>query len=344
MRLKLLDAPDVLQLIQKTLSGSTWITAPSTFDLISTVEYAVSQQPSVYDDSILGTDEPSDLRQPLLFSLDSHIPVALKSDPMLPGLQSSNRPSSPAAESILSSPLSSPPSSPAFISTPLLSTASTSTKTSQAPLPALQFKKKKATRRSSKKGASKKINHPEPNKRKLHMSHQNRKRKRSMQYDTVTEFQAREMTLERVLEEGVPVESLFRGTDAATRSSGFIGQNISTPGKVWSLLDLVGSGFRFGFELIKWDGCNSIPILEKADGRIIVVLVGAPANDPSYLELNGPASQLMEEVSGLMDFNMEETDHRRGKFRAKKKGYSFGGGQKYPKHFQQKSKDTPALQ
>ncbi|KAJ7020576.1 hypothetical protein C8F04DRAFT_1274881 [Mycena alexandri] len=67
-----------------------------------------------------------------------------------------------------------------------------------------------------------------------------------------------------------------------------------------------------GFQLIKWDGVTSRPIVD-VHGRIIVVLAGRP-DDPSYVAAIQEAYAAMEEERKRAKFPAAMRHHRRGAF------------------------------
>ncbi|THU86476.1 hypothetical protein K435DRAFT_683546, partial [Dendrothele bispora CBS 962.96] len=126
------------------------------------------------------------------------------------------------------------------------------------------------------------------------------------------------------------------------KSSGYIGRNWTEgPGKIWTLEEMVGPDSVFKFQLLKWDGKTSIPLVDD-HGRIFAILVGHPPNDPTWELLNDQAVDLLEKYRGLV--TPDDKVSRRGLSRYMSVGYSFGGGQKIPQPLLHNCKDQRILE
>ncbi|OSD03346.1 hypothetical protein PYCCODRAFT_1444670 [Trametes coccinea BRFM310] len=96
-----------------------------------------------------------------------------------------------------------------------------------------------------------------------------------------------------------------------------------------------GDGYRWtseelvvdGFELIKWDGIQCRPILDR-DGVVFAVLGGQP-RDRSWAEVNSHMCTLLETSRTAYAATTQQANHRRGDFMTANVGISFGGGQKH---------------
>ncbi|KAJ7028795.1 hypothetical protein C8F04DRAFT_924844, partial [Mycena alexandri] len=83
-----------------------------------------------------------------------------------------------------------------------------------------------------------------------------------------------------------------------------------------------------GFQLIKWDGVTSRPIVD-VHGRIIAVLAGRP-DDPSYVAAIQEAYAAMEEERKRAKFPATMRHHRRGAFPPLNTGFGYSKGQRVP--------------
>ncbi|KAK7436260.1 hypothetical protein VKT23_019224 [Stygiomarasmius scandens] len=239
-----------------------------------------------------------------------------------------------------SSPLSSPPSSrssspappqPGFI---YGSNESTTTPV------------KRKTRRSKKKKGSRPVSTPteRPTQRSdTAKAHRRRQKKRKLQQQAPDHIpQTCSNTLVRVLVEGKPIKVEWDSQPAMSNSSGYIGKDGVTGGsKVWKLEDLIGKDSSFKFKLIRWDGRVSMPLIDSA-GRVFAVLVGYPPKDQTWESVHKAAADLLQKYAA--DVVMESNDpSRRGVTIYISVGYSFGGGQKFPKLFNQEPSNQAIL-
>jgi hypothetical protein len=131
-------------------------------------------------------------------------------------------------------------------------------------------------------------------------------------------------------------------------SSGYLGYDNDTPIKrVFSIDELVS---RYGFKVMAWDGyvyfClwllsidadreqnrKTTPLTDDK-GRIFAVLAGHP-DDPDWTSIHEDAADAMKRAREGLDFELKQTQHRRGKFAALSCGPSYGGGQTVSFFFQ----------
>ncbi|KAJ7068933.1 hypothetical protein B0H15DRAFT_807364 [Mycena belliarum] len=117
--------------------------------------------------------------------------------------------------------------------------------------------------------------------------------------------------------------------DAATLPAAHGGYSAKV-GDTWgskkprSLQDLLG----LGFELIKWDGFESRPIVD-VHGRIIAALVGQPRS-ADYAAAAARVFEAIESERKATTYKPAAAHHRRGDFFALNAGLSYGKGQRVP--------------
>ncbi|KAK6992484.1 hypothetical protein R3P38DRAFT_2569589 [Favolaschia claudopus] len=92
-----------------------------------------------------------------------------------------------------------------------------------------------------------------------------------------------------------------------------------------SLRELLGRGFH----LVKWDGIEPHPILDRY-GRIVAVLAGQPAR-PDYHAATVAAFKTIQTASAKIRLPSHLSQHRRGLFAALNVGLSYGQGHTVPK-------------
>ncbi|KAK7433791.1 hypothetical protein VKT23_020560 [Stygiomarasmius scandens] len=187
----------------------------------------------------------------------------------------------------------------------------------------------------------------QPVTQKLRTSKKHEAQKWKRQSDQVqnpsTEYEIRMNTLIRLFSEARPIALSFDSRRAISASSGYIGR--SDPrlqNRIWRLDELVGPTSLFDFQLISWDRKHSIPIVDHRDGRILCILISNPPNNPSWQDVHCTAFQELTAVTAQLSFL--DLAARRRVLKYLTAGYSFGGGQKAPKHFNLSAREEELLQ
>ncbi|KAK7434134.1 hypothetical protein VKT23_020360 [Stygiomarasmius scandens] len=175
--------------------------------------------------------------------------------------------------------------------------------------------------------------------------HEARKQKRQLDrvQNASSQYQIRINTLIRVLSEARPIALTFDSKRAVLASSGYIGRNDhGLQSRIWRLEEVVGPGSLFEFQLIRWDGSYSIPIVDFRDGRILCILIGNPPGDPSWQGVHDTAfEELRAAATQLSTLNPQA---RRRILKYLTAGYSFGGGQTAPQHFNLSARERELLE
>jgi hypothetical protein len=73
------------------------------------------------------------------------------------------------------------------------------------------------------------------------------------------------------------------------------------------------------------------PIVDQLD-RIIAILAGQPRDSEGWSKTHEAAAEDIRMAGDSCSFTEDQTDHRRGKFRALTRGVSLGGGQTVSQH------------
>ncbi|KAJ7093862.1 hypothetical protein B0H15DRAFT_776299 [Mycena belliarum] len=122
----------------------------------------------------------------------------------------------------------------------------------------------------------------------------------------------------------IPTE--LNASDLQAAHGGYSAKGGDTRGskKRRSLPELLG----LGFELIRWDGYESRPIVD-AHGRIVAALAGQPRG-PDYAAAAARAFSALETERKAANFKAEMAQHRRGGYVALNVGLSYGQGQRAP--------------
>ncbi|KAK7461781.1 hypothetical protein VKT23_008213 [Stygiomarasmius scandens] len=338
-----------------------WIELPPGFDLnttISRVMLAKVDNPHLDDSTehlqiYSSPPSPSHSRSPVAVPS----PLSSQSSPL--SSPPSTRSSSPAPQpkSLYRANTTTPAvpshhSLPSNCSSPLSSPPSSRSSSPAPPQPEYIYgstestTNKRKTRRSKKKKGSRSVSTPteKPTQRSdTAKAHRRRQKKRKLQQQAPDHIpQTRSNTLLRVLVEGKPIKVKWDSQPAMSNSSGYIGKDGVTGGsKVWKLEDLIGKDSAFKFKLIRWDGRVSMPLIDSA-GRIFAVLVGYPPKDQTWESVHKAAADLLQKYAA--DVAMESNDpSRQGVTIYISVGYSFGGGQKFPKLFNQEPSNQAIL-
>ncbi|KAI0634444.1 hypothetical protein C8Q77DRAFT_1217593 [Trametes polyzona] len=74
-----------------------------------------------------------------------------------------------------------------------------------------------------------------------------------------------------------------------------------------------------------------MPLVDAHD-RVFMVLVGSPADEKGWSQVNMDVQAAFEEAREQYQFTAKQVDHRRGAFPAFAAGISYGGGQKHPQN------------
>lgn len=125
------------------------------------------------------------------------------------------------------------------------------------------------------------------------------------------------------------MKTSFEGGRIRVAKTGYVGVRETASGTTYRLADLVGSGSRYRFDLFEWDGRSSVAVLD-SEGRIVAVLVGRPAEDPSWERTHRDAAEELERGRNALKLTLKQKRHRRGHFPALATGISHGGGQVRP--------------
>ncbi|KAK7466153.1 hypothetical protein VKT23_004878 [Stygiomarasmius scandens] len=269
----------------------------------------------------------------------------LSSPPISPQLSSSELPLSTSAGLSTSTGIYIPPST--GIAIPDIAPAMSASLSTGNPIPEPANQSKlpstpRKTRRSRKKKTSSKPPTPSPQKKRTAAAHGRRQKKRKLSGQHGNNA-AQTNTVSRLIREGHPIIIDWDCLPAISMSSGYLGRDwVEGPRKVWALDELVGPTSKFQFHLIRWNGRTSLPIVDR-NGKIFVVLVARPPNDETWESVHKDAAQLLEKLGPRVTPQHCDELSRRGVWIYISVGYSFGGGQKFPKLFNQLPKNQLVL-
>ncbi|KAL0565049.1 hypothetical protein V5O48_016985 [Marasmius crinis-equi] len=84
-----------------------------------------------------------------------------------------------------------------------------------------------------------------------------------------------------------------------------------------------------GLEVIEWDGIETIPVVAAEDEHCLLILAGAPLNDPKYQAKVHQAEGAMDATREAIRFTPKERNNIRGTSPACAMGLSHGGGQTF---------------
>ncbi|KAK7019751.1 hypothetical protein VNI00_017948 [Paramarasmius palmivorus] len=136
------------------------------------------------------------------------------------------------------------------------------------------------------------------------------------------------------LQQSNVVVSEFDSQSMHAQTDGYLGQLGRVPdgdGQVYPLQELVGPTSKHKFRLLSIPAdATSIPIIDR-NNTVIGVLIGAPRGDKSWDEVAKTAAEQLESTRDKLYFEDKRLYHKRGYFAVQPWGYSFGGGQEFPK-------------
>ncbi|KAJ7735270.1 hypothetical protein DFH07DRAFT_780063 [Mycena maculata] len=136
-------------------------------------------------------------------------------------------------------------------------------------------------------------------------------------------------TVAAVVQPAVPVPTDLNASDLPATFGAYSGKAEGKAEKKGSkvrrsVADLLG----LGFHLVKWDGIQPRPLLDK-NGQIIAVLAGRP-NQDDYLKSATSAFHAIRDAGAAAKFPAAMRNHRRGLFAAVNVGLFYGKGQRVP--------------
>ncbi|KAK7024190.1 hypothetical protein VNI00_016498 [Paramarasmius palmivorus] len=143
------------------------------------------------------------------------------------------------------------------------------------------------------------------------------------------------------------VKTRFDTERMTTETDGFLGLLSRVPdgdGQIYPLDDLVGPNSKYKFELRSIPSSStSVPIVDSKE-TVIGVLLGPPRGDKSWSEdVAATAAKELENARDELFFEEKRLSHKRGEFPVQPYGYSFGGGQEYPKRIYHTPKNEDIL-
>ncbi|KAF8815351.1 hypothetical protein BYT27DRAFT_7069982, partial [Phlegmacium glaucopus] len=109
--------------------------------------------------------------------------------------------------------------------------------------------------------------------------------------------------------------SNYNASNFGIASTGYIGKRAKEQPVAYALGEMVGEDSKFNFELKKWDGRVTIPLLDQ-EGRIIAVCVGFPEEDDAWPDVQLQAADCLDKARRLLHFKKKEQTNRRGTFLA----------------------------
>ncbi|EEB89298.1 hypothetical protein MPER_12620 [Moniliophthora perniciosa FA553] len=142
------------------------------------------------------------------------------------------------------------------------------------------------------------------------------------------------------------VHTAFDAGDMHDETSGYLGRKSRVPdsdGLIYTLDELVGPQSKHGFQKHSIPpGCTSVPIIDK-NNTVIGVLVGPPKGDKTWEDVTATAAAKLDAAEKDLWFDQKRLSHKRGKFPVQPYGFSFGGGQEFPKRIYHTDKNEKIL-
>ncbi|THU93006.1 hypothetical protein K435DRAFT_670982 [Dendrothele bispora CBS 962.96] len=128
-------------------------------------------------------------------------------------------------------------------------------------------------------------------------------------------------------------------------TSGYVGRERVYDGdaKITTLAELVGPDSKYKFKYCCFSPeMTAMPITD-VKGRVIAVIVGAPANANDWESVTKTAAEVINNAGHELSLDGKYVNHRRGQFRVIPVGISYGGGQQYAKRIWHQKKNRPII-